>query len=437
MKTQETKFKQTEIGNIPEDWEVIELKNLCEITSSKRIFRADYVDEGIPFYRSKEIIEKSQGKKISTEFFITEERFNKIKEKYGAPQKMDILISAVGARSGIPYYVNDEEEFYFKDGNLIWFKKFKDKICSKYLFYFLKSDLGQGRLKISMIGSAQEALTIEGVKKIKISLPPLPEQKAIAKILSSLDDKIFLNQRMNETLEAIAQAIFKHWFVDFEFPNEEGKPYKSSGGEMVYNEELGKEIPKGWRVGRLEEIANLTMGLSPKGESYNEKGEGLPLLNGAADFSEGGLSPKKFTTQPVRVCKREDIVFCIRATIGNITFSDGIYCLGRSVAALSSKEDVYKEFIYFILNHHLQRMSSQASGTVIVGLKKNDINNLTFIMPPKKFIEKFHGCISHLFNRIKLNFEEIDSLTKIRDALLPKLMSGEIRVKVDDMEEET
>jgi len=397
--------------------EVFELSQGLQISSKLRISTAK---KGyIPLLKITDL----QSKKFS-EFVSLKD----VGKNYIA-SKDDIIYTRTGQVGLV--YTNVEGCVHNNCFKIHYNKEYFDKM---FIYYMLKQRRIFHYANNVAGGSVQKDLSHPAFKSCIIAFPNnKKEQIEIAKILSSLDDKIELNQRMNKTLEAIAQAIFKHWFIDFEFPNEEGKPYKSSGGEMVYNEELGKEIPKGWRVGRLEEIANLTMGLSPKGESYNEKGEGLPLLNGAADFSEGGLSPKKFTTQPVRVCKREDIVFCIRATIGNITFSDGIYCLGRGVAALSSKEDVYKEFIYFILNHHLQRMSSQASGTVIVGLKKNDINNLTFIMPPKKFIEKFHGCISHLFNRIKLNFEEIDSLSQIRDVLLPKLMSGEIRVK--DMEE--
>src|SRR5690606_33294984 len=151
------------------------------------------------------------------------------------------------------------------------------------------------------------------------------EQKAIAHILSTLDDKIEVNNQINRTLENMAQTIFKQWFVDFEFPNEDGEPDKSSGGEMV-ERELGI-IPKGWKVVTLGDLGSLTMGLSQKSDSYNVNSTGVPLLNGAADFENGLIKANKYTTQPTRLCKKDDLVFCIRATIGNITFADQEYCL--------------------------------------------------------------------------------------------------------------
>jgi type I restriction enzyme, S subunit len=220
-------------------WNNFKLGDLCEITSSKRIFANEYVDTGIPFFRSKEIIEKALGENVTECLFITRERYSDIKNKFGAPQSGDVLISSVGNRSGIPYIVKDNDgDFYFKDGNLIWFRNFNEQVKSEYLLYWLRSSLGQSLINSIMIGSAQKALTIIGLSSLYISLPPPSIQRRISDILSALDEQIELNRQTNATLEAIAQAIFKEWFADFNFPG--------ATGEMVESELW--MIPKGWKV---------------------------------------------------------------------------------------------------------------------------------------------------------------------------------------------
>lgn len=220
------------------NWKEYKLGELCTITSSKRIFYKEYVSEGVPFFRSKEIIEKANGNDISTELFITKDKFQEIKDKFGVPLAGDILLTSVGTL-GVSYQVQESDYFYFKDGNLTWFKDFSDKINTKFLLYWLRSPLGKEGFNNITIGSTQAALTIAGLKGIKLSIPDLPTQTAIAEILSSLDDKIELNNKINQELENLAQTLFKQWFIDFEFPNENGEPYKSSGGEMV-DSELGE-----------------------------------------------------------------------------------------------------------------------------------------------------------------------------------------------------
>lgn len=176
---QTTRFE----NGIPEGWKVERLGNLFEITSSKRVYEEDYVNEGIPFYRSKEIIELSNNQEITTELFISNELYNKFKNKFGVPKENDILITSVGS-IGNSYQVRKEDIFYFKDGNLTWIKTSSNKALSKYLIYWLKSDLGKNTLISSTIGTSQSALTIEKLKAIKILVPEII-------ILENFEQKVF------------------------------------------------------------------------------------------------------------------------------------------------------------------------------------------------------------------------------------------------------
>ena len=246
------------------EWKSLKLGDICDITSSKRIYAKEYKSSGIPFYRGKEIIEKFKGNTVSTELFITKERFDELTDKFGAPAKGDILLSSVGTL-GVPYLVQDEK-FYFKDGNLTWFKNFIGS-CSKYLFLWLQSSYAKNQIDCKAIGSTQKALTIDVLKKFEINLPPIQEQKAIAETLSCLDDKIVLNNRINKTLEEIAQAFFKSWFMDFE-------PFQD--GEFEDNE-FGR-IPKGWRVRELGEIVEIINGYSYKGSELTDSDDALMTI---------------------------------------------------------------------------------------------------------------------------------------------------------------
>jgi len=203
------------------------MSDLCEITSSKRIFAADYVTEGVPFYRGKEITEKYKGNlDVSTELFISEEKFCEIERKFGAPRSGDLLLTSVGTL-GSPYVVKPGERFYFKDGNLTWFRHFNE-LDSQFLYYWLVSPQGKAELQKCTIGSSQSAFTIVLLKGMEIELPPLLVQRRIAGILSAYDELMENNQRRIRILEAMARALYREWFVHFRFPGHEQIPRVAS-----------------------------------------------------------------------------------------------------------------------------------------------------------------------------------------------------------------
>ena len=403
------------------EWKEVKLEDVVDTISKRHKFDKDK----IILINTSDVLE---GKVLNHEYVQNENLKGQFKKSF---QKNDILYSEIRPQNKRFAYVDFQSDDYVASTKLMVLRKKNEMITSNFLYQILKSDDLINELQViaeSRSGTFPQ-ITYNELSRMKIKLPPLDEQKAIAHILSTLDDKIEVNNQINKTLENMAQVIFKQWFVDFEFPNEDGEPYKSSGGEMVESE-LGV-IPKGWEVVELNKLAKLTMGLSPKSESYNTDYIGTPLLNGAADFNNGLIKANKFTTQPTRICEKGDLVFCIRATIGNITFADQEFCLGRGVAALKPLSGSYIGLIYFNLDMAMERLKANATGSVILGLSKPDINNLKIILPSEDILNRFSEISNNILN-FKHNFErEIGELIDIRDSLLPKLMSGEIRAPLD------
>lgn len=218
-------------------WPLKTMDELCEITSSKRIFAADYVSEGVPFYRGREITERYKGNlDVSTELFIREEKFREIESKFGAPRQGDLLLTSVGTLGSV-YLVKSGDRFYFKDGNITWFRNFRG-IKSHFLYYWLGSPQGKAELQKCTIGSSQSAYTIVLLKSMTLKAPPLDVQQRIAEILSTYDDLIDVNQRRIAILEQIARRLFDEWFVRFRYPGHEAVP--------LVETELGV-VPEGWQ----------------------------------------------------------------------------------------------------------------------------------------------------------------------------------------------
>ncbi|MBJ8104819.1 restriction endonuclease subunit S [Bacillus cereus group sp. N8] len=303
-----------------------------------------------------------------------------------------------------------------------------EKICDKK---FMQLYLHSLNLRYLDSGSAQSQITINDLKNLKVKIPKLGEQRKISNFIVLIERKLNLNSGLISKLEQLSQTIFKRWFIDFEFPNAEGKQYKSSGGEMVESE-LG-EIPKGWTIDKLSNIAEIVMGQSPKSDTYNTENIGLPLLNGAADFKNRNLAPSKYTSDPKKIGKKGDFVFGVRATIGLITELDDSYAIGRGSGIARPLNSLYKEFLYEVLNSAFNAFQYTASGSVYLNISKNDLNDYKFVIPAINSIDKYHQTTEALLIQKENLIQENKSLQQLRDDLLPKLLSGEIELP-DDLE---
>jgi type I restriction enzyme S subunit len=309
------------------------------------------------------------------------------------------------------------------------FENESSELFMHYVFTYIKR-----AIQNAASGSIQDNINIDFLTNLNFKIPKKESQDKIAKVLSDLDAKIEINNRINTELEAMAKTLYDYWFVQFDFPDTNGKPYKSAGGKMVWNEELKREIPEGWEVTELKNIAKNLMGQSPKGESYNKEGIGMPLLNGPADYENGSLLGRTYTTEPTRICQKDDMVLCIRATIGKLTYAEKEFCLGRGVAAVRPNEKRYSEYIFYCLIQEIERFKIQATGSIIVGITKDDLTDSKCIIPQNDLLDNFHKISNPIFINQRKRKEENQELTSLRDWLLPMLMNGQ--VTVGDVKEE-
>jgi type I restriction enzyme S subunit len=269
---------------------------------------------------------------------------------------------------------------------------------------------------------------LQVIKNTEVYLPNLPTQIRIAHILSTLDAKIENNNRINAQLEAMAKTIYDYWFVQFDFPDANGKPYKSNGGKMVWNEELKRSVPEGWEVGTLSDIANITMGQSPPGESYNEERIGTVFYQGCTDFGTRYPSVRKYTDSPTRFAKQGDILLSVRAPVGTMNIANENCCIGRGLAALNSKNNSIS-FLYGAMNNLKQIFDRRNNdGTTFGSITKDDLFSLQVIIPPTEIVNQFDKKLYTSFEKQNNIEQQNQQLSSLRDWLLPMLMNGQVSV---------
>lgn len=266
------------------------------------------------------------------------------------------------------------------------------------------------------------------IRNTEVDIPDTSYQNKISSVLSALDSKIELNNRINSELEAMAKTLYDYWFVQFDFPDKNGKPYKTSGGKMVWNEEMNREIPKDWDSGELKDIANITMGQSPPGESYNEEGNGMIFYQGCTDFGNRFPTVRKFTTEPTRFAKVGDILLSVRAPVGTLNIAKEDCCIGRGLASLNSKDNCIGYLFGVMVNLKQIFDRRNVNGTTFGSITKDDLFSLKVVMPTINILEKYHIVINSSFEKQnQLELENI-KLTELRDWLLPMLMNGQVKV---------
>lgn len=421
-------YKETEIGLIPEDWEVKTLKNLLKGKGYIRgpfgsaLRRNELQSKGIPVYEQQHAINNHR----NFRYFIDDAKFREL-SRFTVKDR-DLIISCSGNVGKISL-INKEDPKGIISQALLILRPNYENILPEYLRYFFTSKKGHESLISRSGGSVQVNLAKKQIiQQIKIPTPPLKEQKQIIEILSSLDDKIELNKKMNQILEAIDQVIFHHWFVDFDFPNENGQPYKSTGGDMV-DSELG-DIPVGWEVKSLDKVADYLNGLAlQKYPVLND--EYLPVIK-IRELKQGitAQTDKASIDVPIEyIIDDGDVIFSWSGSLEVVIWGSGKGALNQHLFKVSSKE-FPKWFYYYQTLGFLPsfRQTAEDKATTMGHIKRSHLSESLVAVPDEGIIKKADKILNPILEEIINNKINSRYLASIRNSLLPKLMSGKIRV---------
>ena len=418
--------------------EVVSLEELCTGIIDCPHSTPKWQDKGIPVIRNYNL---KDGKiDCANLSFVSEEDY-KERVKRAIPEESDIIISRE-APMGVVGIVPKGFQCCLGQ-RLVLLKIDKSKCLPKYLLYTLMSEYVQLQIRrINQTGSIVSNLNISSLRELKIPLHSFEEQKKIANILSAIDDKISLNNQINQDLEAMAKTLYDYWFVQFDFPDQNGKPYKSSGGKMVYNPELKREIPEGWGVEKLGELIQLERGVTYTKSDIVEK------------TTKDAIGVLRATNITGNIMDLNDLIYLTKDKINNKQIIKQYETL--IVMSSGSKEHLGKNAINYFeevigfgafcskivpkkysayINTFLQSsefksyLLKQSMGTNINNLTNSDILDCRLILPNEEILYTFENIVEKNIRLISNNYIQNQELTQLRDWLLPMLMNGQVKVE--------
>lgn len=412
-------------------WSTITIGEHCLVTSSKRFHLSERSENGVPFYCSKEIIQKVNGQEITDCDYIREEFYEQVKEKYGVPEAGDLLITTRGTY-GIPYIYQQSDRFYFADGNLTWLKDFDDQLSAKYLLYWIKSHEGQGKIDAIAKGTAQKAVPIAGIKMLQLSVPPIDDQYRIVNVLSSYDELIENNYKQIKLLEEAAQRLYKEWFVDLRFP----------GHEDV---QIIDGVPENWKSCFLENLnIRIESGSRPKGGIDASLKQGIPSIGaenviglGQYNYSSEKLIDFEFYSnmKKGKLKDRDILIYKDGAYIGRTSlFQDGfphpLAAVNEHVFLVHSYEEELQYYLFFTLyqQEYYLKMQKLNKNAAQPGINAKALKSLPILLPREEIVYDFNEMITPIIRSIFCLAKANKCLSEARDRLLPKLMSGEIEL---------
>ena len=379
-------------------WEKTTIGEHCTVTSSKRFHLSDRSNSGVPFYCSKEIIQKVKSEKIDSCDYISEEFYEEVARKYGVPQENDLLVTTRGT-IGVPYLYKRSDRFYFADGNLTWMKDFRNTLLPQYLYYWFLSHEGQSKIDSIAKGTAQKAVPIAGIKTLELQLPPIATQRRIADILSAYDDLIENNRKQIKLLEEAAQRLYKEWFVDLRFPGHE-------------HTKIVDGVPEGWEKKLLADVVEVKYGKDHKSIPDGS----IPV------YGSGGF---------IRKCNQilydgESVLIPRKGSLNNIIYVDEAFWTVDTMFYTKMKLSNIGAFVYFFIKAF--DMYSMNIGAAVPSMTTNILNALDIVVPDADILERFQSASKMCFDKIAIVHKQTETATQARDRLLPKLMSGEVEV---------
>jgi type I restriction enzyme S subunit len=435
-------FKQIENNMIPESWEI---RTLGEVLSGKGYIRGPFGSalrrpelkaKGIPVYEQEHAIYNRR----KFRFYIDEDKLKELSRFL--VKSNDLIVSCSGTLGKVSIISESDPKGIISQALLI-LRPSENRIVPKFLYYFLSSKKGFDSLVSRSSGSVQVNLAKrEVIEEIPILLPPIWEQNEIVETLSNLDYKIQLNKQMNRALEAVGAAVFRRWFVDFEFPNQEGKPYKSSGGEMV-SSEIG-EIPKDWKISTISKLASSTNYGYTQSSSSTPVG---PKFLRITDIQEGKID---WATVPYCEIEQDNSKYSLKS--GDIVVARTGASTGENAYIEECPKSVFASYLIRIRfvdknlalyvakfmrsTRYRDYIESCIGGSAQPNANAITLTNIKVAVPFNDILQVF-GSMAGIFELAKYrNIQESNTLALIRDLLLPKLMSGKIRVPVTKEEVE-
>lgn len=390
----------------PQSWKKYKLVDIAEKFAmgpfGSNIKAENFIESGIPVIRGANL---KSPKYIGGEFvFLSEEKADELKNSNCFPG--DLVFTHRGNLGQVGIVPNGKYERYVVSQSGMKLSVKEHIIYNQYLFYFFKSAVGQHELlqNEAQVGVPSISNPLTSLKSVTVPAPPLPEQRAIAGVLSSLDDKIDLLHRQNKTLEAMAETLWRKMFAEDSDPN--------------------------WEKGELGDEMNITMGQSPPGNTYNEQGQGVVFFQGRAEFEFRFPHTRLYCTEPKRFAKKGDTLVSVRAPVGDINVAFEDCCIGRGLAAIRHKRDYPSYTLYKIRSLKDDFDSFEQQGTVFGSIGKDDFNNIDTFLPSNKYLIEFEQIAKPLDDKIYTNSIQTNTLSHLRDMLIPKLMTGEVRVKL-------
>jgi type I restriction enzyme S subunit len=404
-------YKQSVFGEIPNTWELIEAGKYCEKVTDGTHDSPKQSTEGYPLITSRHI----KGSKIDFDnaYLISKEDYDHINKRSYVSQ-WDVIISMIGEYCGFTY-LEENSEINYAIKNVGLFKT-GDELKSKWLYYFFQSKYTNHLLNTYRSGTSQPYLALGVLREFPILIPQNhDEQESIVSILDSLRKKIELLQAQNKTLESMAQTIFKEWFGKYQ---------------------IGDDLPEGWRVEKLGDILETYLGGTPS-KSKNEYWDdgSIPWINsgevnnfritrGTTLITKLGLEKSATKLLP----KGTVVIAITGATLGQYSILEIESCFNQSVVGIVGNNKIKSSFIYFWIANNIHAIIRNATGGAQQHINKENVNSFEMILPSDKLLNKFQSIVEPMMEKISNNEFETQSLRKTRDTLLPKLMSGQVRV---------
>jgi type I restriction enzyme S subunit len=413
-------------SSFPDDWTIQTISNISKVGSSKRILQSEYVPDGVPFFRSKEVILRSKRKQIKDTLYIARSRFDELKAKFGAPKANDILVTAVGTIGTI--YLIEDIEFYFKDGNLLWIKDLNESVYPQYLAKYMASDVFQISIDRISGGSSQSALTIEKLSQLEFNLPPLPEQQKIAQILTSVDEVIEKIQAQIDKLKDLKTGMMQELLT------------KGIGHTEFKDSPVGS-IPVGWEIFQISELCSDVV------DCVNKT---APVVDYKTPFKmirTTNVRHGRVDTENVRYVDQEtyetwtrrmrpengDLIFTREAPVGEcgvLEDSRGVFLGQRTMMYRANEQLTSSRFLMYSLmsNYGKQQLDDFSGGSTVAHMRVPDCNKILIKTPPIEEQNKIVNAIHSIDVSIQKKESKLEKTINTKKALMQDLLTGKVRV---------